>query len=242
MPVMNPKVAPAAIPPALQPAEPPARAKLSARDRRSAARKRRTGPHTAAGKRRVALNSRRKDLCPAPLERELKARGEDVREFRRLHRDLIGWLQPDDDRSRVVVEGLAEVWWRKRRRLRSAVGAVAPDTGKIDAEIDELLQLFVGAVRDRHRKWRSRLERVLGPGLRGPYFVRTSIEARLAALGGKPEPRRRATRSRKPAPPVEEPRSWIERMLAKARERLKVAWAAREAARASSARGVAPPG
>jgi len=62
-----------------------------------------TGPKTAAGKRRVALNGRPVDtpslrsgqaLCSPELERQLRARGEHPRDFRRLHRDLIALFRP----------------------------------------------------------------------------------------------------------------------------------------------------
>ena len=53
-----------------------------------------TGPRTAAGKRRVALNRRSRGLIPEELERQLVARGEDPREFRRLHRALIAIFHP----------------------------------------------------------------------------------------------------------------------------------------------------
>jgi hypothetical protein len=46
-----------------------------------------------AGKRRAALNSR-KDSYSEELERQFRARGEDPRDFRRLHRDLVALFQP----------------------------------------------------------------------------------------------------------------------------------------------------
>ena len=58
-----------------------------------------SGPRSAARKRRVALNACR-GLCSEELERQFRARGEDPREFRRLHRDLIGILHsPNHDRD-----------------------------------------------------------------------------------------------------------------------------------------------
>ncbi len=48
-------------------------------------------PHCCVDSRllRSALNALSRDLCPQELERQLWARGEDPREFCRLHRDLI---------------------------------------------------------------------------------------------------------------------------------------------------------
>jgi len=55
-----------------------------------------TGRRTAAGKRRVALNTRSRDLIPEELERQLLARGEEPRDFRRLHRDLVAIFHPEE--------------------------------------------------------------------------------------------------------------------------------------------------
>jgi hypothetical protein len=48
---------------------------------------------------------------PRLVEQQLRARGENPEDFRQLHRDLIGYLRPDDARGRVIVETLAETWW-----------------------------------------------------------------------------------------------------------------------------------
>ena len=53
-----------------------------------------TGPKTKAGKRRVALNARRLDFAPPEIEQQLRARGEDPRDFRRLHRDVADLFPP----------------------------------------------------------------------------------------------------------------------------------------------------
>ncbi len=55
-----------------------------------------TGPKTKAGKRRVALNARRFGFSPPEIEQQLRARGEDPRDFRRLHRDVAALFQPHD--------------------------------------------------------------------------------------------------------------------------------------------------
>jgi hypothetical protein len=77
-----------------------------------------TGPRTAAGKRRVALNALVRGLLPEDLERQLRARGEDLNEFRRLHRDLIGIFEPRDPAGARVVTQMALTWWEKARRIR----------------------------------------------------------------------------------------------------------------------------
>jgi hypothetical protein len=78
-----------------------------------------TGPKTAAGKRRVALNRYPAEgLCSPELERDLRAHGENPRDFRRLHRDLIAIFRPGDRWEKGGVETLAFVWWKKARRIR----------------------------------------------------------------------------------------------------------------------------
>ena len=77
-----------------------------------------TGPRTKAGKYRSALNARKRDWCPETLERELRACGEDPREFCCLHRDLAAIFRPTDEVASTAVELLARTWWQKARRLR----------------------------------------------------------------------------------------------------------------------------
>jgi len=144
-----------------------------------------TGPRSTRGKRRSALNRVTRSLVPDWVAKDLRARGENPAEFRRLHRDLIGWLGPYGARDRVLVETLAEAWWEKIRRRRNWIGAGSCDCTEIDARIDELLRRFVWAQRVEHRQWRYRLERVLGKDLYKPAIVRERIEARVPLLGGK---------------------------------------------------------
>ncbi len=148
-----------------------------------------TGPRTARGKRRSSLNRMTRGLCPGWVAQELRARGESPEDFRKLHRDLIGYLRPGDARSRVIVESLAEAWWQKMRRLRSWVGVSPCDTKDIDAQIDDLLQRLVWAAQYRHRMWRYRLESEMGKGLYGPAVIRIRLESWVPALGGKPSAR-----------------------------------------------------
>jgi hypothetical protein len=169
-------------------------ADIRARRRRALGHQGQTGPRGPRGKRRSSLNRLTFGLCPPWLEKDLRARGEDPQEFRRLHRDLIACLNPDDPRGRVMVGMLAETWWEKIRQMRGWVGAGSCDCKEINARIQDLLGRFVWAARLDHRKWRYRLESVLGPGLYGPTVLRERIEARVRLLGGKPP------RHRKPAP------------------------------------------
>jgi len=166
-----------------------------------------TGPRSTRGKRRSSLNRVTRSLVPDRVAKDLRARGENPEEFRRLHRDLIGWLAPDGARSHVLVETVAEAWWEKIRQRRNWVGPVGSesrDCKEIDARIDDLLQRFVWAQRLEHRQWRNRLESVLGKGLTGPAALRKRIEARVPLLGGNPPKRQRSTPRLRPSDPVRE--------------------------------------
>lgn len=142
-----------------------------------------TGPKTKAGKRRVALNARRRGFAPPEIERQLRARGEDPRDFRRLHRDVAALFPPQDVTGEAAVRLLAMTWWEKARRIRNWVAAGSAPTDDLDAKIEELLLYLVNVQRERHGRWRVRLEEVLGPRLGGPADARRKIERRLFAFG-----------------------------------------------------------
>ena len=146
-----------------------------------------TGPKTPAGKRRVSLNKGRdKELCSPELERDLRARGENPGDFRRLHRDLIAIFRPGDSWEKGGVETLAFVWWKKARRIRGWVGAGEARCDDLDAQLDQLIQLLLLTQSAQHQWWKARLSSVLGYGLRNPQEVRQRIERRLFAFGGRP--------------------------------------------------------
>jgi hypothetical protein len=146
-----------------------------------------TGPKTPAGKRRVSLNKGRdKELCSAEVERDLLARGESPRDFRRLHRDLIALFRPGDRLEKGGVQTLASVWWKKARRIRGWVGAGEPRCDDLDAQLDQLIRLLLLTQSAQHQWWKARISSVLGYGLRNPLEVRLRIERRLFAFGGRP--------------------------------------------------------
>jgi len=142
-----------------------------------------TGPRTKAGKRRAALNARRLGLAAPEIERQLQARGEDPRDFRRLHRDLAALFQPQDVAGEAAVRLLAVTWWEKARRIRNCVTASAALTDDLDQKIEELLTFVVYVQRQLHRPWQAWLMEVLGPELGKPADVRRKIERRLSTFG-----------------------------------------------------------
>jgi hypothetical protein len=145
-----------------------------------------TGPRTAAGKRRVALNRRSHGLIPEELERQLLARGEDPREFRRLQRDLIAIFHPGERAGLQAVLLMALTWWEKARRIRNWVSAGPARVDDLDKRLEEWLHFLVHIQRQRHEWWHQRLVAVLGRPLGGFADVRRKIEARLLLFGAKP--------------------------------------------------------
>ncbi len=144
-----------------------------------------TGPRTAAGKRRAMLNAINRDVCPEEFERQLRARGEDPREFCRLDRDLIAIFRPEDRADVLAVQLLAQTWWEKARRIRQWVAVGPARTEDLDARLDLLLQFLVHAQRQRHEWWRHRLASVLGYPVGSPFAVRGRIESRLFIFRSK---------------------------------------------------------
>jgi hypothetical protein len=149
-----------------------------------------TGPRTAAGKRRVALNTRSRDLIPEELERQLLARGEDPRDFRRLHRDLIAIFHPEERSGSEAVLLMAQTWWEKARRIRSSAAPGPARVDDLDKRLELSLQFLVYVQGQRHERWHRRLVAVLGRPLGGPADVRRKIEARLFLFGAKPGQRK----------------------------------------------------
>jgi hypothetical protein len=158
-------------------------AKLAA-NRRNALKS--TGPRTAAGKRRAMLNAITRGLCPAEVERQLRARGEDPREFCRLHRDLVAIFRPKEPADTLSVELMARTWWEKARRIRHWVPAGPARTEELDAQLERLLLFLIHAQRQRREWWQHRLASVLGHPLGSPTQVRGRIESRLFIFGAKP--------------------------------------------------------
>jgi hypothetical protein len=111
-------------------------------------------------------------LCSKGLERQLRARGEDLREFWPLHRDLIAIFQPQGEAAVRAVEWLARTWWEKARRIRHWVAAGPARSEDLNARLDELLRFLVHLLRQRHEWWQHRLVSVLELPLGSPADVR----------------------------------------------------------------------
>jgi hypothetical protein len=129
------------------------------------------------------LNARRLGLAPPAIEQQLQARGEDPRDFRRLHRDLAALFQLHDVAGQATVQLLAVTWWEKARRIRNCVSASSALTDDLDEKIEELLTFVMSVQQQLHQPWQARLMEVLGSDLGKPADVRRKIERRLFTFG-----------------------------------------------------------
>jgi hypothetical protein len=177
-----------------------------------------TGPRTRAGKYRSALNGQVRRVIPEAMERDLRARGEDPREFCRLHRHLIAIFRPRHPEISAAVLLLASAWWQKARRIRQWVGAGLPQSAELDARIEALLVLISSEMRRRNRHWITALESVVDSPIGPPPEVRRQIEERLTLFGGKPMALKRPPApdrnlNRDPAREQEELRRRIEELV-----------------------------
>jgi hypothetical protein len=143
-----------------------------------------TGPRTAAGKFRAMLNSLKRPLPPPFITFELWPGEENLRAYRRLHRDLISLLLPQDEFEAQLIAHLAETWWEKVFALSGPPWVGDREMRRLQAEEEIERELF-DLVQGREyasRKWRYCLERDLG----GPFFslpeLRQRIEAGLPVL------------------------------------------------------------
>jgi hypothetical protein len=156
-----------------------------------------TGPRTAAGKFRSSLNSRKHSLCPFVRERMIEFRGEDVREYRRMHRDLINLLLPEDCYLANRVADLAEACWEKVCALRASPWERFREEHIWQAEerMEEELGRLLQALSLRSRKWRYRLEQDAGGAFNSLSELRGWIESRLPIFVKGPEAIKIASRS-----------------------------------------------
>ncbi|MFB3920764.1 MAG: hypothetical protein ACE145_03535 [Terriglobia bacterium] len=143
-----------------------------------------TGPRTPEGKRRSALNARRRTLCSFVLRKVIKFRGEDIDEYLRMHRDLIALLMSGNCYVAARVDELAEALWGKVSALRAPelCPSRQKDIRRAEKRIEDALALLVQSLAHRSRKWWSRLEGCLGGEITSLPHMRARLESRLAAF------------------------------------------------------------
>ena len=98
-----------------------------------------TGPRTAAGKKRSALNAPKHGLLAQEVvitEGKIK---EDPQQFSSFHSRLFLHYQPEGPVEEILVEKIAVCYWRLRRCLRAEQGEVIVASLEVDQKTGENL-------------------------------------------------------------------------------------------------------
>jgi hypothetical protein len=166
-----------------------------------------TGPRTAEGKRRVALNSSKWRLASKAHQTVMALGGRSPFAYRRLHRQLIFWFAPQDAYARRMVADLAADWWdlfippRHRHESQpegptavkgSPAGAWAANQRRRRAQHRVELGLggLLGLLASRSRQWKYLLgTRLPQPIRKGETIIdlRRKLELNLKESGIVPE-------------------------------------------------------
>jgi hypothetical protein len=94
-----------------------------------------TGPRTAEGKQRSALNSRKHGFYGKDFSWEaMIALGQNPRDFRRIRRGLVAARHPADALEMAIVEDLAMLYWKKQYLESAEVAVQAVNLRKYDLE------------------------------------------------------------------------------------------------------------
>ena len=93
-----------------------------------------TGPRTAAGKRRVALNFLHRGVHGRSLRRSMRALGENPQEYQRLLAALLASHRPATPSEVMLVEDLAALRWQRRRYERARAGKLAHNLELLERE------------------------------------------------------------------------------------------------------------
>jgi hypothetical protein len=141
-----------------------------------------TGPRTAAGLRRSALNRRRLKLSPV-LSEHLKWRGADLAEVRRLWQDVLAVFWFADRDCYQYLQWAACSWWRKLQTLRA--GGSEADVKYVDAEIEKYLRQVVGRFAKSRQRWEHWLRKEIGADVQqGMATLRVAVEGKLGTFRG----------------------------------------------------------
>jgi len=143
-----------------------------------------SGPRTAKGKMRSALNSWQQGLCTEKQELLLRMRGDHPRELRALLRNLIVLLRPEDEYLQKITNELAELWCDKLAIYRSRPKPFRYDlaTWTVNRDLESKLEDLIKALSFRTRKWHYRLARLLRVRFSSTAELRMAMEARMPAF------------------------------------------------------------
>jgi hypothetical protein len=141
-----------------------------------------TGPRTAGGLRRSALNRWRLKLSPV-LSENLKGRRADLADVRQLWRDVLAVFWFVDRDCYQYLQWAACCWWRKLQTLRA--GGSEADVKYVDAEIEKYLMEVVGRFAKSHQRWEHWLRKEIGADVQqGMATLRVAVEGRPGTFRG----------------------------------------------------------
>jgi len=143
-----------------------------------------TGPRTPLGKFRSSLNRLKYDPLSVKLTALMLFWGEDVREYRKMHRQLIALFLPRDLRQSMCVTELAEAWWEKVRALRGfPIQPFRHDRiREAEERIEAGLENLIDAMRAETRKGRYIIEVRLGAPFNSLAELRCLVEDQLEVV------------------------------------------------------------
>ncbi len=125
-----------------------------------------TGPKTAEGKARVALNGLKGGAYAKGdrvLRLVMRRRGEEPKDFEQVHQDLVDSWHPDDAMQAMVVRTIADKTWEKLELRSESLESqlTAFQCGQIERQREKL----------RSRRWQPGT--VPGPGVRPGLWLAT---------------------------------------------------------------------
>jgi len=130
------------------------------------------------------LNALKHDPLSIVLTEMIRFGGEDVREYRKMHRQLIALFLPQDLHQSACVTELAEGWWQKVRALRAPAweGFRRDRVHEAEERIEQGLASLIDLLRLDSRKWRYDLEVALGGFFNSLAELRILIETHLEVV------------------------------------------------------------
>ena len=140
-----------------------------------------TGPSTAAGRRRSALNRRKLELSELMTD-ELKRRGADLAEVRRLWHYVLAVFWFLDADCYHYLQSAAWLWWQKLHAVRR--GGSEHYVKYAEAQSERRLRQAVERFAKSHQRWENLLRKEFGVDVQeeGIAPLRLAVESRMGAF------------------------------------------------------------
>jgi hypothetical protein len=143
-----------------------------------------TGPRTPQGKFRSSLNALKRDPLSPVLSEMIRFRGENLKEYRKMHFQLIALFLPQNLDQSECVTHLAEAWWQKVRAMRAPEGEGfrRDHIREANERIERGLASLIEYLRRDTRKWRYLLRACLGGEFNSLAELRIQVETHLEVV------------------------------------------------------------